>query len=203
MTVSAVTAASCAAPTGSRSGCARSRRCPGGIIRLNGKRLNLRGASVHEDDSRRAARSRRPPHPVPQPPPEPRRHDHALALPAPPRVHRGARPAGSCTGSTRRSTRSRPRTGTARRPHARSARGHADGAQQHQPPLDPHLVAGRRAGRGGAEPRHLRPERRALHPRSVEAVRELDDTRLVGLDRQSRIGEPSPRTRISTSTCSG
>ena len=56
-----------------------------------------------EPQGRQRARGRRPggrsaltahAHAAHQPAEEPRRHDHALALPAPPRLHRGARPRG-------------------------------------------------------------------------------------------------------------
>ena len=37
---------------------------------------------------------------------------------------------------------------------------------------------------------------------AAAAVRELDDTRLVGIDRQSRVGEPLTSPPTGTSTCS-
>ena len=154
----------------------------GGRLLLNGKRLNLRGASIHEDDreeggalsqgTRRLLVNRLR---------EPRRHGHALALPAPPRLPRGVRPArGSSTGCTRRSTRFRTRSSDAccRR---REPRGAADRAQQHEPRLDPHLVARQRAGRQPLGARHLRLAacRRYIRDAST-AVREMDDTHLIG-----------------------
>ena len=87
---------------------------PGGIIRLNGKRLNLKGASIIEDDLQeggalsqntrklflnRLKTSARP--------------SRARSTRSTQRSSRRSTARGSCTGSMRRSTRCRPRTGTA------------------------------------------------------------------------------------------
>ena len=65
---------------------------PGGVILLNGRRLD---AARREHPRGRPQRGRRAvaAHALPAglAPARPRRHDHALALPAPPRLHRGLR----------------------------------------------------------------------------------------------------------------
>ena len=67
----------------------------------------------------------------------------------------------------------------------------AHGEEQPQPPVGPHLVARERAIRGGVRTSApTAPGSSASSARPRQAVRELDDTRLVGLDRQSRVGEP-------------
>ena len=118
-----------------------------------------------------------------EPPEEPRRHGHALALPAPPRLHRGARPRRDHVLGRRAGLPGPEQTsGNARGVRALAdARGHADGQEQHEPPVDPHLVARERAGR--EEGRRSAPTARASCATSRDAshaVREIDDTRLVG-----------------------
>ena len=143
---------------------------PGGIIKLNGKRLNLRGASVHEDDAQEGGalsqrtrtlllnrlknlgatitRSHYPLHPA-----------FIEALDRAGIMYWVDAPVYQVPTSN---------WDEARRSQACAARGRADGSQQHQPPVDPHVVARQRAVRGGTEPRRLRPEPRELHPRRVD-----------------------------------
>ena len=176
------------------SGCASSRRRRGGIILLNGKRLHLRGASVHEDDvagGRRAHPGH--PDPAPQPAAEPRRHGHPLALPAPPRVHRGARPRrdpvlGRGAGLPAAELVLEP----LRRPQARPLRAAPLTVRNNlnHPSIFTWSLVDEPA-EARAEPRHATAPDVVRYIREAsEAVRELDDTRLVGLDRQSRVGEP-------------
>ena len=143
---------------------------PGGIIKLNGKRLNLRGASVHEDDAREGGalsqrtrtlllnrlqnlgatitRSHYPLHPA-----------FIEALDRAGIMYWVDAPVYQVPTDE---------LGQARRSQARPARGGADGSQQHQPPVDPHVVARQRAVRGGTEPRRLRAQPHQLHPRRID-----------------------------------
>ena len=154
-----------------------------------------------EPQGRQRPRGRRPggrralaahPHAAHEPAEEPRRHDHALALPAPPRLHRGARPRReSCTGSTRRSTRcptSNWEKSGVRKLALRAAELTVRNNINH-----PSILTWSLAN----EPSEAGPNLGVYGPSLVSyirdastAVRELDDTRLVGLDRQSRVGEP-------------
>ena len=154
-------------PTGSASG-SRSSRRGGGVMFLNGRRLNLRGASIHEDDLEGAARSARAPAAL--------LHPRACARWA---ARSPAPTTRSTPRSSRRSTGSGSSTGlqapvyqlpncyfdqaaVRRCGHARRG---AHGAQQPQPPVGLHLVGGQRAGGQPRRARRDRPRARPLHPR--------------------------------------
>ena len=180
------------APTGCSFGVRSSRRRARRAL-LNGRRLNLRGASIHEDDIRtRAARSRQGTRALLVS----RLRDLGATVT---RSHYPLHPA---------FLEAFDRAGIlywvagARLPDAQlvlrppgvrgaATRGRAHGAQQPEPPVDLRVVARQRAGR---QPLRARRDRRraadATSARAPPRSRELDDTRLIAIDRQSRIGEP-------------
>ena len=200
--------ASCAAPTGSRSACARSRRGPGGIITAQRQAAEpARREHPRGRPRRRAARSRRP--------------RGRLLLnrlknlgatitrshyPLHPAFIEALDRAGIMywveapvyqvpdaeLGPLRASASSPLRAAT------------LTVEQQPQPPVDPHVVAGERAGRRrapnlgtySAEPRALRP--RSVARRCASSTTRGSSPRPPVARRRAA----TPRTRTSTSTCS-
>ena len=98
----------------------------------------------------------------------------------------------SSSGRRRRSTSCPTASSTRRGVRGRGHRAdRAHGPEQRQPRVDLHLVGRQRAGRQhDNERRRDRPRARPLSSaRRPRAVRKLDDTRFVAIDRQSRIDE--------------
>ena len=98
----------------------------------------------------------------------PRRQRHPLPLPAPPGVHRGARPARDpLLGGRSRVPAAQQLLRHSERPRLGHPGGSRHREREREPRLDLHLVAGQRAGRqpsragrGGRGPRRLHPRRR-------------------------------------------
>ena len=163
------------------------------MLYLNGRKLRLRGASIHEDDIRTGAALT----PGSRSLLVSRLRDlgatrHPGALPAPPRVPRGLRPArdpllGSGSGVPARLTPCSTCRACAARPPERSKLTVANNVS-HPSVLAWSLVN---------EPASSRPELgqigRGLQTyirEAATAARQIDDTRLIAIDRHSRIGEP-------------
>ena len=122
----------------------------------------------------------------------PRRHRHARPLPAAPRASwsRSTAP-GSCTGARRRST-SCPNAFLNRR-HIRAAAIEANRRTVLNNANHASIFVwsiGNELGGDEDERGGIGPGCAAFIRDARRAVRQLDDTRLVGIDRQSRIGEP-------------
>ena len=166
---------------------------PGGVILLNGKRLNLRGASVMEDDRVEGGALSQ------------RTRDLLLnrlknlgatvtrsQYPHAPRLPRGARPRRDHVLGRRAGLPDPEQPLGARRACAslaqRAATLTVKNNLNHPSILTWSLAvepAAEETALGAYGPGFVSYVRDASH-----AIREMDDTRLVGLDRQSRIGEP-------------
>ena len=104
------------------------------------------------------------PQPAGRAPQGPRRHRHPLPVPAPPGVDRGLRPRGNHV-LARGADLPAPQQALRQGPPGGGARGRPHGPQQHEQPVDLHLVAGQRAGREPLRAGRDRPRPGALHRR--------------------------------------
>ena len=99
---------------------------------------------------------------------------------------------GSSSGARRRSTSCPTTCSTAPRCGAAAVEANRrDGRGEREPPLDPRVVDRQRARLGAVGAGRGRPGPRDVHRRGRCAmIRRLDDTRLMAIDRHSRLGEP-------------
>ena len=160
-----------------RGGRARARRVPAALRRAQAPDRARRGDPAQRPPPQRPRREHprgRPQrgrraleaHPLParRAPARPRRDDHALALPAPPGLPRGLRQVRDpLLGRLARLPDPEHLLRRVGRARGGQARRLADGAQQHQPPVDHDLVARQRAGGQPLGARHRRPGPGPLH----------------------------------------